>query len=217
MSKFLVDKLEGTIRSVHDHPMDFSISGRYVIDVATSLQIKPDTDLVGDLLTEKVSRYKAQQPSLIVDVSDELLAAPNIDVTPGTSSRYVFGRNKRVAILPGGHVWTNVIVWPGAPTTIWSHWYGFTLHDDVNVVGPDGPRPSPILYNFNPISSQFEEFVAAKFKVEVYDSTMSTLEATLISDNVQAFSPSTLSNRLRFENLDPDRTWYLSDWIVLTD
>lgn len=217
MSKYLVDKLEGTIRSVHEHPLNFSVSGKYVIDVATFLQIRPDTDVVGDLITEKVSRYKALQPSLIVDFYDELLAAPNVDVTPGVSSRYVYGRNKRVAILPGGFVWTNVIVWPGAPTTIWSHWNGFTLYDDVDVVGPDGPGPSPVRYNYNPVSSLYEEFVPAKFKVEVYDSTMSTLEATLLSDTVQAFSPSTLSNRLRFENLDPDRIWYLSDWIVLTD
>lgn len=217
MSKFLVDKLSGTVRSVHEHPMNFSVSGRYVLDVATSLQIRPDTDVVADVEAEKVARYKAQSPTLPVEFHDELLAVPNIDTTPGVGSRYVYGRNKRVALLPGGHVFTNVIVWPGAPTTIWPHWYGFTLYDDVDEVGPDGPRPSPVLYNYNHILSQFEEFVPGKFKVEVWDSTMVTLEATLSSDAAQVFSPSTLSNRIRFENIDPDRTWYLSDWIVLTD
>lgn len=217
MSKFLVDRVDGKVRSTHEHPLNFSISGKYVIDVLTSLQVRVDTDVVADLVTEKVDAYKALNPTLPNHINDELLVTPNIDTGIGISTRYVTGPDKRTAILPGGVVWTNTISVVSTLTQVFSHWYGFSLFSDPDVAGPDGPRPNPLLYNFNPISSQFEEFLPAKFKVDLYEAPF-TYKATLTPDTVQAVAGMTGADvRLRFENLDLDRIWYLSDWLLLYD
>ena len=214
MSKFLIDKGTDVIRSTHEHPMNFSISGKYVIDVPTSLQVKAETDLIVDLIAEKIARFQALHPTLPTALNDELLATPNIDTTIGISERYITGPNKRTAILPGGFVWTNPI--PTTTfTTVFAHWFGFTLYSDTSVVGPDGPLPSPLLYNFNPISSQFEDFLFGKFKVDLYDAAGTVFIATLVGGIEQSATFSGTDILLRFENLDPDRTWHLSDWLLL--
>jgi hypothetical protein len=219
MSKFLVDRTDGKIRSTHEHPLEFSVSGRYVIDVPTFLQIRVDTDVVADLVTEKIDRYKALHPSLPNHLNDELLATPNIDTGVGVGSRYQYGVDKRTAILPGGFVWTNAMVVGGVIGNVFPHWYGFSLYSDPDVVGPDGPRPNPLLYNYNPVSSQFEEFLPTKLKVDLYEDTGPLIfKATLTADVEQSVAAMTGANvRLRFENLDPDRIWYLSDWLLLHD
>ena len=219
MSKFLVDRTDGKIRSTHEHPLEFSVSGRYVIDVPTSLQVRTDTDVVADLVTEKINGYKALHPALPNHINDELLTTPSVDTGVGVSVRYLTGPDKRTAILPGGHVWTNATTVAGVMGNVFPHWYGFTLFSDSGVVGPDGPRPSPLLHNFNPVSAQFEEFLPAKFKVDLYEDVGPFLfKATLSPDVSQVVGGMTGATvRLRFENLDPDRIWYLSDWLLLYD
>ena len=217
MSKFLVDRVDGKIRSTHEHPLEFSMSGKYVIDVPTALQVRVDTDVVTDLVTEKIDRYKAQNPTLVNHLNDELLAVPNVDVSPGMSTRMFAGPDKRTGILPGGVIWTNPMVVAGVFIQVFSHWYGFSLYSDPDVAGPDGPRPNPLLHNFNPVSAQFEEFLPGKLKVDLYEDPGPIFKATLTPDTVQVVAGSGANVRLRIENLDPDRIWYLSDWLLLYD
>jgi len=224
MSKFLVDRADGKIRSTHEHPLRFSVSGKYVIDVPTDLQVRVDTDVVADLINEKIERYKALNPSLPNHLNDELLTVPNIDTSVAMSGRCLHGSDKRTAILPNnGFVWTNATAVAGILTQVFPHWYGFSLYSDPDVMGPDGPRPSPLLYNYNPVSSQYEEFLPAKFKVDLYEDLSGgagpmILKATLTSDTVQVVAAMTGATiRLRFENLDTDRIYYLSDWLLLHD
>ena len=218
MSKFLVDRASGSIRSTHDHPMNFSVSGKYVIDVPSDLQIRAESDVVAELLAEKVSRIQALHPSLPNAISDELLAAPLVDTGLGMSSRYVTGPDKRTVILPGGVVWTTAIAVGASFSNVFARWYGFTLHSDPTASGVYGPDPSPLLYNYNPVSAQFEEFVSSQFQVDLYDDAGLTFISNLSGGVEQAASftgPGSI--RLRFENLDPDRIWHLSDWLLLHD
>ena len=195
MSKFLVDRTDGKIRSTHEHPLEFSMSGKYVIDVPTSLQVRTDTDVVADLVNEKISQYKALHPTLPNHINDELLTTPSVDTGVGVSIRYLTGSDKRTAILPGGVVWTNAIAVASTMGNVFPHWYGFTLFSDPGVAGPDGPRPNPLLHNFNPVSAQFEEFLPAKFKVDLYEDTGSFIfKATLTPDAEQTVAAMTGSN-----------------------
>jgi hypothetical protein len=223
MSKFLVERSSGKIRSTHEHPLEFSVSGKYVIDVPTELQVRVDTDVVADLVNEKIERFQALNPGLPNYLYDELLTTPNTDTSISLSGRSFYGKDKRTAMPPNAFVWTNATAVSGIMTQVFPHWYGFSLFSDPDVMGPDGPRPSPLLYNYNPVSSQFEEFLPAKFKVDLYEDLSGgagplVLKATLDPDTVQAVAAMTGTTiRLRFENLDPDRIWYLSDWLLLYD
>lgn len=212
MSKFLVGTQDGKIRGTHEAPMDFSISGRYVINVPPGLAVKAQTDLVSDLVNAKLDAIRAEHPTFTGTVYDELLAVPNVD--PAQSTLYAVGPNKRTKILPGGSVVTNPIPFAAPISRVYSAWYGFILYSDP---GPSSSSPVPprLLYNYNPAVSGFEEFDPTVFSVAVRDSTNTSTLLSLASNSEQNFAFGPGSIRLRFTNSSPDIAFHLSDWVLL--
>ncbi len=212
MSKFLVNLNDGKISSTHDFPMDFSISGHYVIDVPTALQIKAQTDSIVDLETAKVAAFSGLHQSLPIKFNDELITNPNIDKLK--SSRYAIGPDKRSVIFPSGQIVTNLLVVPTATTSIFAHWHGFTLSIDNNQTS-NIKYPDRVLYNYNSAVSAFQKFSSSTFTVDIMDSTNTTVLATLTPDVEQSFIFASGSIRLRFTNNDLSKHYHLSDWILL--
>lgn len=212
MSKFLVGTQDGKVRGTHEAPLNFSISGRYVIDVPPGLAVKAQTDSVADLVTAKLDAIRAEHPSFSGTVFDELLATPNVD--PAQSTRYAVGPNKRTKILPGGSIVTNPIPFAAPITRVYIAWYGFLLHSDP---GPSSATPGPprLLYNYNPLLPAFEDFDPSVFGVAIRDSTNTSTLLSAVSGAEQNFVFGPGSVRLRFTNLSPDLTYHLSDWVLL--
>jgi hypothetical protein len=214
MSKALVDRTTGVINGTFDFPLDFSISGKYIVDIPTSLGIKPLSNYVPDLITAKVAAYKALHPALIHEHHDELITSPNVDTAQ--SSRYSIGQEKRTAILPGGSIVTNVINLTSPATKVFIHWYGFTIYSDP---GPNNSQPDPsrVLYNYDIGLTNFSEFPTSAFIVAIRNSANSSTIATVNPDIEQSVSLSAANYRLRFTNSSSDKTYFLSDWIWLHD
>lgn len=212
MSKFLVGTQDGKIRGTHEAPLDFSISGRYVINVPPGLAVRAQTDVVTDLVNAKLDAIRAEHPTFTGTVYDELLGTPNVD--PAQSTLYAVGPNKRTKIFPGGSVVTNQIPFAGPIARVYVNWYGFILYSDP---GPSSPTPEPprLLYNYNPLTSSFEEFDPTVFSVTIRDSTNSSTLLSVAANSEQNFSFGPGSIRLRFTNSSPDTTFHLSDWVLL--
>ncbi len=230
MAKFLIGTLDGKVRSAHNPPLDFSISGRFVVDVPQDLAVVAKTDSLPELLHEKVVGIQnrpavRQVPSgsqLVNALSDELLAIPNIDAS--LSSRSVTGPNKRCAMMQGGVLWTNPLPVSTTTSYVYFHWYGFRLFLDQ---GPQPPaavpaRPDPprVLYNYDPVAESFVEFNPGDITVEVWSVGAGpgfAPSAKLLTANyevLQAFAFSPGSYRLKFINNSPVTVW-LSDWLFL--
>lgn len=212
MPKFLVGSLDGKVRSTHEAPLNFSISGKFVVDSPPGLPVRADTDSLTDLVNAKVAAFKAAHPSLQNAHYDELLAVPNVDAA--ASSRFGTGPDKRTVILPGGSVVTNPLAIAAPTTSVFVHWYGFTLYSEPGALSAQ-PPPSRLLYNFNPVLSDFEEFSPSTFTVAIRDSANTTTLLTPVPDAEQAFAFGPGSIRLRFTNSSADRIFHLSDWILL--
>lgn len=230
MAKFLIGTLDGKVRSAHNPPLDFSISGRYVVDVPQDLSVEAKTDSLPELLYEKVSGMQnrpavRQVPSgtlLTYALSDELLVVPNVD--SALSTRCMVGPNKRTAMMEGGVLWTNPLLVSATTSYAYFHWYGFSLWMDE---GPQPPasvpvRPDPprVLYNYDPVAKSFVEFNPGDVTVEVWSvgagPSFSPVAKLLTAsyEAVQAFSFATGSVRLKFINNSPVTVW-LSDWLFL--
>lgn len=214
MSKFLVAR-DGGVESEHDFPLNFSVAGHYVVDVPTALQVQAATNSVADLVAAKLTAFKGLHTSLPYSLSDELITSPNVD--PVESSRYTLGPEKRTILFPaGGQIVTAPMAVGVAITTIFAHWYGFTLYVEPAAYPSSGaPPPDRILYNYNPVAVAFQEFDPTTFTVEVRDSTNTSTLATLTPDVEQAFSFGPGNIRLRFTNNVLDRHYHLSDWVLL--
>lgn len=217
MSKFLVDAFTGKVKGTYQFPMDFSVSGHYVIDVPTSLDVRAQSDSAVVLETAKLDAFKALHPSLVAHFNDEFIASPNVDVTE--SVRYVLGADKRTILFPnGGEIVTGLLAVGTPITTVFPHWHAFTLTPDPAAYPASGPPPPDrLLYNFNPTISAFEEFVPTTFTVEIRDSTNTSTLLTLLPDQEQAFAFAPGSFRIRITNNDPSRLYYMSDWLLLHD
>lgn len=217
MPKFLIDSEDDTIRSAHVAPLDFSVSGRYVVDVPQNLEVVAPTNDRDALITEKVEAFKKPQvANLPLDHHDELFASPNIDTA--LSSDYLIGPNKKTAMLPGGVLMTNPLVIAVTVSFCYVHWYGFTLKTDP---GPQPPSPVPVqpppprlMYNYDPSTDTFVEFNPLDVTVDVMDSAGTGVLLTPSVDALTAFAFSPGSLRLRFTNSSTE-TMYLSDWIFL--
>lgn len=216
MSEFIVDKSTNTVRSVHEFPVIFSISGKYVINVESSLRVFPDNDSVNDLIGQKVDAYKALQtnPPLPNHYNDELITSPNIDTS--NSSKYILGPQKRTALLPGGTIITNPFTFGTVVNNIFTHWHGFELFNKPNTDTPTGP--SQVLYGFSESQAAFSPFVPSVLVVHLVDAPLAlTTEVPLVSDTKQTPSLVAGDYRLRFVNPSSTITYFLSDWLILYD
>ncbi len=212
MSKVLVDTQTNKIRGTYAPPLNFSVSGRYVIDVPDFLNVEPTTDVVSDLVTAKANAFLSSQ-GMVGSLSDELLGSPNVD--SAQSSRFGVGPNKRTFLLGGGQIVTNVLTIGPAITQLYSHWYSFllSLAPSISIATPPPPQ---LLYNWDLNTGKFVEFDPTIFTVEVRDTTNTVTLATLSPDAKTLFAAGPgLNFRLRFTNNDLNHIRYLSDWVIL--
>jgi len=217
MAKLLVDTQTNKIRGYYEEPLDFSISGRYVLDIPNG--IYPETDVVADAITDKLGIYGSYHPNLVNILNDELLdplAANAID--PTISSGYFLGPNKRTEVLPAGYVYTNPMVLAVAPPVVGVliHFHGFTLYSDPGAV-VSHPAPSRLLYNYNPSTSFFDFDPDASFLVEIVDAAApyTSRHTFTHADAIDTPAPGITSPiRLKFTNIGAVR-YHLSDWILM--
>jgi hypothetical protein len=207
MTKYLIDIQDGKVKSGHDHPLDFSIAGKFVIDVPSLISddVSLSTDSATDLENAKVSAYQNKM-SLANEDHDELVSSPKVD--NANSTLFGVGPDKRTFMMPNGQIVTPTIAIGSAITQIFAHWYGFLLHTD-----PQIDHPSPLLYNYD--SSSFQEFIPSTFTVEIRDSTNTSTLLVLSPDQTQTFSFGPGNIRLRFTNTSSTKIYYLSDWILM--
>ncbi len=220
MAKFLIGTLDGKIRSAHNPPLNFSISGRYVVDVPQDLAVIAETDSLSQLIYEKVvgiqNRPVVRAVGLPFVFNDELTLVPNIDNTLSTGC--FIGPNKRCAVFPGGKLVTNLIPLSVELLNIYFHWYGFLLYSDQVPQTVDRPEPPRTLYNYDESSSSFVDFNPDDLKLEMVNSTdtvvLITADYEVVQQPAAPVGPGDV--RLRFTNMS-DRIIYLSDWIFLHD
>ena len=213
--KVLVDKQTNEIRGWYKEPLDFSISGKYVIDVPEG--VVPYTNVVADLLASKINYYQGDHSSLVNYFSDEFLATPDVDTTSMQSTGYTIGPYKRTALLPGGSIITNTLSTASGFTTTFFHFRAFLLRSDPNTDSP--PGPNRLLYN-NDESLGFIDFDPALFLIQYWDDPPTVPIATPVPiDNewTTFSSGSALDFRIKIINNDPSRTFYISDWLFLYD
>lgn len=208
--KFLVDPSGDLVRGAYNAPLDFSISGKYVVDVQDGIEVRASTSSVTDLIAAKVSAIKAEHPTLMEHLNDEFLTTSQIDVA--ASTRIMAGPSKRAMILPGGRLVTTALVIPTAFTSVMAHWYGFRLHSHPGPVTPT-PEPPRLLYNHD--GTNFITFDPTSFLVELRNSTNTATHVTLSQDVEASFSQATpFTFRLRFTN-NAVVPLHLSDWTLL--
>lgn len=215
--KALVDTQTGLIRGIYAEPLNFSISGHYIIDIPSQISVKPTTNVVSDLLNLKVAAWKTLT-GLASSVSDELLAVPNVDIsTVGIlSNRIQTGPNKKTVIQPGGVLVTNTIATAGG-TKLYLHYNGYLLNrqvvDPLNPVNPNYP-PARMLYSYDGVGVTFTTFQSSTFTVSIVNpNTPFATVSTPTPDTVVTSSVPT-SFRLSFTNTST-QPYYLSDWILL--
>ena len=217
MTKILVDKQTDVIRGRYEEPLDFSISGRYVIDLPEGFGINPQTDSVATLLQEKINTFIRLHPALPNFFYDELLAAPPPNIDPALvahTQRYMVGPNKRTAILPGGSVTTNIITTIAGFSTVFLHLHGFILHSEPGSSLATHPEPSRLLYNHT--GSGFITFDYNDFLIEYWDAAMGGVLFTPTPEAEETWvQGAPLNFRIKFTNIHASRVYYLSDWIFL--
>lgn len=208
--KFLVDPSGDLVRGAYNAPLDFSVSGRYVIDVQDGIEVRASTSSVVDLIASKVAAIKLEHPTLTEHLNDEFLTTSQVDVA--ASSRIMVGPSKRTVILPGGRLVTTALVIPTAFTKVMAHWYGFRLYSHPGSVTAT-PSPPRLLYNHD--GTNFVTFDPTSFLVELRNSTNTSTHVTLSQDVETTFSQATpFTFRLRFTN-NAAFPLHLSDWTLL--
>lgn len=220
--KILVDPATNTIHGVYEEPLQFDISGHYVIDIPPQISSVAPTpannNSVSDLLTQKVDAWIAYFSLVLAGsaFSDELLTSPNVDSANSTGVET--GPNKRTVIYPGGILLTNPIsIAAGAHQTC-LHYGGFSLYrSPVDINDPTSITPiSKLLYGYNPNTSAFETFDNATFTVSVCNPGGPFTDiATPVPDSPTPTNityPATF--RLKFIN-NSTLPYHLSDWYLV--
>lgn len=209
MTKFVVDATANEVRGSFQPPLNFSVVGKFVIDVPTSLGVEANSESVSALIAAKVAAFQALHPDLTESEYDEALTTSAYD--PSISDGVIYGDNKRICLLPGGHVFTNAFTGMNA-TKVFIHYYGFVLELKFDTSSPSPPPPS-LFYNYSTDDGGFVDFSISDLLVQIYDSTGTSLLHDPTPD-VENDVSSITSCRLRFENTSSHRI-YLSDWIFL--
>lgn len=111
---------------------------------------------------------------------------------------------------------------PAPPTRATIHFHGFTLYSDPGAV-VSHPAPSRLLYNYDPLTSDFFDFdpsPTSVFTVDIVDAGNPLLSSYQFTDpdTEEDISTPTLpfpaSIRLKFTNIGTVR-YHLSDWILM--
>jgi hypothetical protein len=218
--KALIDPQTNTIHGIYQEPLNFDISGHYVIDIPQLINgvVPSDDSSVSDLIGAKNGAwltFSGIANGLVI--YDELLAVPNVN-SSGISNGITFAPNKRTVIQPGGSLYTHAINITSGVYTIFLHYSGFVLYRSlVNMATPTSPTqgPSQMLYGYNPDSSEFELFSNDTFTVTIVgvNSPYSEISTPVPDGNYPGQSlPS--SFRLKFVNNAPI-AYHLSDWILI--
>lgn len=214
--KVLIDNATNTVIGSYLAPIDFSVSGKSVVDVPDNFGVKASTSVVADLLTQKVVAFKAQHPALPQAFSDELFDLTKVDT--GLSSRIVAGDRKRTSVLPGGYLMTAPFtITVVSLTLVCVHWSGFTMYSDSGPPTVAKPPPSRLLMDYDPGLPGFVPFDPTTFAVSMMDSTgtIPLIAGPIPLDTEVSYASVTpLTVRLKFLNTGavPAR---LSDWIFL--
>jgi len=219
--KYLIDTQTDEIRGRYEEPLDFSISGRYVIDTPTGFGINPQTNSLSTLIQDKINTFIRLHPTLPNFFFDELLTVPppNIDPAPPggpppNTQRYLTGPNKRTAILPGGSITTNTLVTIAGFNTVYLHLHGFVLHSEPGNPSASHPSPSRLLYNHD--GTNFITFDYNDLLIEYWDSAMAGVIFTPTPEAEEVWiQGAPLNFRIKFTNIHASRIYYLSDWAFL--
>jgi hypothetical protein len=219
MTKILVDAQTDAVRGRYEEPLDFSISGRYVIDIPAGFGIDPTTSSLASLIQEKIDTFVRLHPALPNNFYDEFLTAPPPNVDPTNSTRYFVGPNKRTALLPnGGEIVTNTLTTIAGFNTTYFHIHGFLLYSEPGDSSASHPSPSRLLYNYN--GTAFETFDYNDFLIE-YHNTPYAPPGSLIQtvtpelEDTSWIEVGAKSFVIRIRNINTSRIYYLSDWMFL--
>ena len=216
--KALIDPLTNTIHGIYQEPLNFDISGHYVIDIPQLIAgVTPGTDdSVPNLIAAKNKQWATFSGIVGNTIFDELITSPNVD--PVNSTGITLAPNKRTLILPGGTLLTNPINVVVGTYTVFLHYAGFVLYRAlVNLVNPTSPTPGPsqMLYSYNPDSIGFENFQNSTFLVSMCQPTFpfaNIVTPNPDSPNASVTLPATF--RLKFMNVSL-LSYHLSDWILI--
>ena len=205
--KVLVDSSAGTIRGTFSEPLNFSISGHYIVDVPAAVNVEASSQSVSDLVSAKLGAFRTLHPLLVNSFSDEFLDAAKVDSS--MSTRIVTGINKRTAILPGGVLFTIPMTPIVGVTKVFLHYAGFSVYRDVGV--PPSPPASKVLYNYDSAVGGFVDSTSSII-ASITDGA-GTLSSTPPPDTEYAVgAPSPF--RLSFTNTT-SKVMHMSDWVLL--
>jgi hypothetical protein len=212
--RYLVDDSTQQVRFGFQFPIRSSVAGHFVVDVPDELGVTPASSVLTDLVNAKKAAYQAAHPNLANGVhNDEFLSATTIYTTQ--SDGYIAGPNKRIAILPGGHLQTVGSTLTGSFTKIFLHFGVFTTFQDSPDIGADYPGPSRTLFDWDTGLADFVEPDPSLIQVSLKQASNNDTLATLFSDSVVNYSGSGLGFRLEFLNTSADKVLYLSDYYLL--
>jgi hypothetical protein len=209
--KVLVDSQSGTVKGVYNPPLNFSISGKYIINIPVEAgPVDVDTTSPAQIITNKTNALMALHPLMSQSLGDEFLTTSLIDATSLTSG-IIKAPNKGVVITPGGILMTTVrTITVPTLTRVSIVYYGFRLTRSL----PLDNGPAPVLYNWD--GSSFIEFGSGIFDVDIMDSIGTTVLVPNLESGVEyPYAIATpLNVRLRFTSLSTD-FWYISDYLLL--
>lgn len=210
----VVDDYDDLIKFSYRDAADFSLTGKYAIQIDDALGIDSNqSNVPANAIAAKLQAYQAGRSFTIIDsFQEEFLNAIPVTIDTANSDRYILGKNKRTAMLPGGYITTTNIPITVASTKFFCHWHGFYLNQISNAILPFAiPRtPNSVYYNNASL------FSPSTFTVELYQSG-GPLLATLVSDvetTLGAFGPGNVV--LKIINSHPTITYNLSDVILLS-
>lgn len=207
--KVLVDNLTNKIRGTFEEPLDFSVSGHYVIDIPSTITVEPSTQVVGDLVTSKINAFRALHPTLGYSFYDEFLDTSKVDAASSTG--VVVGPNKRTAILPGGTLYTTVFTPAIGVGKVFLHYTGAYMHRDVGAA--PYPPASRMLYNYQTGAGGFVNFSTADLTVNIVNGSTLAYSSTPTPDAEYVVgTPATF--RLQFQNVSPVPI-HMADWLLL--
>lgn len=215
--KALVSSSSGLVRGVFQTPLNFSVSGHYVIDMPHEMTGFLDTNVVGDLVNLKIQGFQGifTSPALNHVLYDEFLTSANVDTA--NSSLVYTGVNKRTVILPGGTLLTNPLTIMTPTANVWLHWSGFQLYrypgDPTNPAVAANPPPSQMLYSYD-ASLGFVDFDPTAFTASICNP--GSPFTTILSPTFETVTAASLpaSVRLKFVN-NASKPMHMSDFYLL--
>ena len=216
--KALVDRTTGTVIGTYAAPLNFSLSGKYVVDVPDEFGVVPSDQSVATLAANKVLGFQSLHPTYTQALSDELLDLTKVDLS--LSVRIIAGPQKRTAILPAGYVMTAPFsITVPSLTSLCVHWSGIFQYVDgatpsVGVPASLKLPPARIMQDYD--GTSFLPYDPTILSAELWNAAGNApLIGVPAMDEEFAYAAATpLTARLRFLN-SSGSPFFLSDWILL--